>query len=169
MNRLQLILASAALVLAAVVIWVLVALAPHKPGEGILCDSMEGKALHIHVQLQLWKDGQPIPIPAGVGITADCTYWVHTHTSDGILHVESPEVRDFTLGDFFAVWAVNPWGGAGSVSQVKGLVLWGKKAGEAAFHPVSGRWWEHVLSAHEVLALGTGTFVPQDFTFPKDL
>jgi len=29
---------------------------------------------------------------------------LHTHTPDGLIHVESPEKRDFTLGDFFAVW-----------------------------------------------------------------
>lgn len=29
---------------------------------------------------------------------------LHTHTPDGVIHVESPEKRDFTLADFFAVW-----------------------------------------------------------------
>ncbi len=29
---------------------------------------------------------------------------IHTHDASGKIHIESPEPRDFTLGDFFAVW-----------------------------------------------------------------
>jgi hypothetical protein len=29
---------------------------------------------------------------------------LHTHTPDGIIHVESPTMRSYTLGQFFAVW-----------------------------------------------------------------
>ena len=29
---------------------------------------------------------------------------LHTHDSSGKIHVESPEKRDFTLADLFAVW-----------------------------------------------------------------
>ncbi len=29
---------------------------------------------------------------------------IHTHDASGVLHVESPVKKDFTLGDFFAVW-----------------------------------------------------------------
>jgi hypothetical protein len=34
----------------------------------------------------------------------ECLYWVHTHTPDGVIHIEAPQFRTFTLGDFFAVW-----------------------------------------------------------------
>jgi len=30
--------------------------------------------------------------------------WLHTHAADGIVHIESPVERTFTLGDFFDVW-----------------------------------------------------------------
>ena len=33
-----------------------------------------------------------------------CLYWIHTHTPDGIIHIESPNTRVFTLGDFFTIW-----------------------------------------------------------------
>ncbi len=33
-----------------------------------------------------------------------CFYWLHTHTEDGIIHIESPVQRTFTLGHFFAIW-----------------------------------------------------------------
>lgn len=29
---------------------------------------------------------------------------IHTHDDTGIIHIESPVKRDFTLADFFAVW-----------------------------------------------------------------
>ena len=33
-----------------------------------------------------------------------CIYWLHTHTSDGVIHIESPTQRVYTLGDFFDEW-----------------------------------------------------------------
>ena len=33
-----------------------------------------------------------------------CYYWLHTHTNDGVIHVESPTQRLYTLGDFFDIW-----------------------------------------------------------------
>ncbi|MBV9737900.1 MAG: hypothetical protein JO177_06985 [Candidatus Eremiobacteraeota bacterium] len=76
------------------------------PIDGIRCESMEGAVLHIHQHLQLFDRGRPVQVPAGVGIpsAANCLYWLHTHTSDGIIHVESPTKRTFTLGEFFDIW-----------------------------------------------------------------
>jgi protein-disulfide isomerase len=31
---------------------------------------------------------------------------MHTHSSDGIIHVESPQQKTMTLGDFFDIWAL---------------------------------------------------------------
>ena len=33
-----------------------------------------------------------------------CIYWLHTHTSDGVIHIESPTARVYTLGNFFDEW-----------------------------------------------------------------
>ena len=33
-----------------------------------------------------------------------CYYWLHVHAQDGVIHIESPSVRRYTLGDFFAIW-----------------------------------------------------------------
>jgi len=33
-----------------------------------------------------------------------CYFWLHTHDASGIVHVEAPQQRDFTLGQFFAIW-----------------------------------------------------------------
>jgi hypothetical protein len=78
-----------------------------EPVGGISCDAMEGQRLHIHQHLVVLDHGRAIPIPANIGIPAgaQCLYWVHTHTPDGIIHIEAPTDRTFTLGDFFRVWA----------------------------------------------------------------
>lgn len=73
---------------------------------GISCDRMEGQRLHIHQHLVILDHGKDVPIPANVGQrpASSCLYWVHTHTPDGIIHVEAPRDRTFTLGDFFKIW-----------------------------------------------------------------
>jgi len=59
---------------------------------------------HIHPHLSISIDGEQQAIPANVGMSGTCLHPIHTHDADGIIHVESPETRDFILGDFFAVW-----------------------------------------------------------------
>ena len=76
------------------------------PIDGIGCQSMEGAVLHIHQHLQLFDRGKPVKVPAFIGIPAggNCLYWLHTHTADGLIHIESPVKRSFTLGQFFDIW-----------------------------------------------------------------
>jgi hypothetical protein len=77
-----------------------------QPVDGIRCDQMEGSVLHIHQHLAVLDHGHAITVPEDVGrpLAAQCFYWLHTHTPDGIIHVESPGFRTFTLGNFFDVW-----------------------------------------------------------------
>lgn len=77
-----------------------------QPVDGIRCDPMEGTVLHIHQHVAIFDHGKPVRIPEDVGrpLFANCFYWLHTHTPDGIIHVESPTLRTYTLGEFFAVW-----------------------------------------------------------------
>lgn len=76
------------------------------PIDGIHCNQMEGAVEHIHAHVQIFDHGRPVQIPAQVGIDSigQCLYWLHTHTPDGIVHVESPEKRTFSLGNFFDIW-----------------------------------------------------------------
>jgi hypothetical protein len=68
---------------------------------------VEGTAVHIHQHLDLYVDGHKVLMPAGIGIDPAVGYApLHTHDPSGILHVESPTVRTYTLGQFFAVWGV---------------------------------------------------------------
>jgi hypothetical protein len=73
---------------------------------GISCDAMEGQRLHIHQHLLIFDHGKQVNIPPNVGQPAArrCIYWLHTHTPDGIIHIEAPSDRSFALGDFFSVW-----------------------------------------------------------------
>jgi hypothetical protein len=74
--------------------------------NGISCDAQEGQRIHIHQHLAIYDRGKEVTIPQYIGIpeAARCIYWLHTHTPDGIIHVEAPMDRSFTLGDFFNVW-----------------------------------------------------------------
>jgi hypothetical protein len=73
-------------------------------------NAMEGQVLHIHQHLDIYIRGQHIGIPLGIGIVqagnALLYSPIHTHTPDGVIHVESPAQRDFSLGEFFDVWGV---------------------------------------------------------------
>ena len=73
---------------------------------GISCDAQEGQRIHIHQHLVIFDHGKQVDIPRNVGqpTMKRCIYWLHTHTPDGIIHIEAPADRSFTLGDFFLVW-----------------------------------------------------------------
>jgi hypothetical protein len=67
----------------------------------------EGTAVHIHQHLDLYVDGRKVPVPAGIGIDPSVGFApLHTHDASGVIHVESPTARRYTLGEFFAVWGV---------------------------------------------------------------
>ena len=67
---------------------------------------MEHFALHIHTHLDIFINGKQLNVPSQIGIKPHerCLYWMHTHDDSGIIHIESPEKRDFTLGQFFDIW-----------------------------------------------------------------
>jgi hypothetical protein len=87
--------------------------------DGITCGPSEQLVYHIHAHLAVFKNGQAYTLPAGVGIPGShavntnqgpiasggsCIYWLHTHTTDGVIHIESPTKAIYTLGDFFDEW-----------------------------------------------------------------
>ena len=76
------------------------------PVDGITCDREEGIAQHVHAHLAIYDRGKAVTVPQGIGINspAGCLYWLHTHTADGIIHIESPAPRVFTLGNFLDIW-----------------------------------------------------------------
>lgn len=103
--------------------------------DGIGCTAGEQVAYHVHMHLAVYVNGVLRPIPAGVGLVSPvaeqtpdgpfysatrCYYWLHVHSQDGIIHIESPGVRKYTLGQFFAIWR-QPLGSR-QVGPVRGKV-----------------------------------------------
>lgn len=64
--------------------------------------------MHIHAHLDVYVDSRRVAVPAGIGVAVAAGFIspLHTHDDSGVIHVESPEVRRFTLGEFFGVWGV---------------------------------------------------------------
>jgi hypothetical protein len=68
-------------------------------------------AYHIHSQLTIkLPDGSTAEVPPNIGINQNCMYWLHTHETDGLLHVEAPDETLATLADFLEIWrrSTNP-------------------------------------------------------------
>ena len=78
----------------------------YPPVDNIYCDSLEQTAYHIHAHLTIYINGKQVAIPQGIGIASDqsCFYWLHTHTSDGVVHIEFPKQGTPTLGNFLDIW-----------------------------------------------------------------
>ena len=89
------------------------------PVDGISCNTSEQTLFHIHAHLTIFVNGAARQVPAAIGIpgavaqqaqagpfigSGTCFYWLHTHAADGIVHIESPVQRTYTLGQFFDEW-----------------------------------------------------------------
>ena len=87
--------------------------------DGIGCNTTEQTIFHIHAHLTIFVNGVARQVPAAIGIpgavaqntaagpfvnSGTCFYWLHTHAADGIVHIESPVQRTYTLGEFFDEW-----------------------------------------------------------------
>jgi hypothetical protein len=74
--------------------------------DAIPCQRTVARAIHFHAHVSLYISGKRISIPAQVGIVPDetCQYWIHTHDTSGVLHIESPAGISVTLGSFLDIW-----------------------------------------------------------------
>ena len=70
----------------------------------LTCTTDMATQFHIHPILKIIANGREQTVPANLGILPSCMKSLHTHDTSGVIHVEAPEKRDFTLADFFAVW-----------------------------------------------------------------
>ena len=70
--------------------------------------AVEGNALHIHQHLDIFVNGTQAIIPENIGKNDVQGFIapVHTHDQTGIIHIESPKVQKFYLGQFFDIWGV---------------------------------------------------------------
>jgi len=62
--------------------------------------------IHWHPHLSMVIDGKKEIIPTDIGITSSTHFPIHTHATDGIIHMENdrPSKRTVVLGYFFEVW-----------------------------------------------------------------
>jgi hypothetical protein len=95
---------------------------------GLVPETHETLVHHVHSHLDVFIDGVPQTVPAGIGIRIDdpavksgpgpayggispaceqpCISPLHTHDTTGVLHTESAVDVDNTLGQFFVEWGV---------------------------------------------------------------
>ncbi|MFM0341550.1 hypothetical protein [Paraburkholderia fungorum] len=72
--------------------------------DGLICAPNMSVLYHVHAHLAIFKDGQWLAMPANIGILPQCDYEMHTHDQTGIIHIETPTFKTFTLGQFFDIW-----------------------------------------------------------------
>ena len=136
---------------------------------GLPALASEGSALHIHQHIDIIINGNPVAIPAGIGIDEAAGFIspVHTHDTSGVIHVESNTVRDFTLGQFFDIWGVlftkNALGGYRADTRHTLKVYADDKL-------VAGDPRDLALTEHEEIAVVYGTAsstlaIPSNYTF----
>jgi hypothetical protein len=151
--------------------------------DGVSSNDMEQVAFHIHAHLAIFINGEQKLVPYGVGIVAPYQlqtipagepaagtafvgggskfYWLHTHDETGVIHIESPVQKTYTLGQFF-----DEWGQQLGPNQV------GPDTGKVTAY-VNGKVFngnprDIPLDAHNVIQLDLGKNVaPQPFTFPS--
>ena len=135
--------------------------------------SQEGTVLHIHAHLDVNVDGQPVEVPAGIGIDRSRRGIspLHTHDPTGVIHIESPVKQAFTLGEFFTEWDVTL-----SPNNVGGLHVGDGKALRIFVNgtQVTANPAALVINAHDEIALiygnpqSTGS-IPSRYDFPSGL
>ena len=150
-----------------------------KPVDGISCQTSEQTIFHIHAHLTIFVNGTPRQVPAAIGIpgaqgqstpqgtfigSGTCFYWLHTHAADGIIHIESPVQRTYTLGEFF-----NEWGQPLSAHQAGPVT--GTVTALYNGQVYRGNPQDIPLNAHAQIQLDVGKplVTPEHITFPNGL
>ncbi|MDX6690236.1 MAG: hypothetical protein QOG15_1693 [Solirubrobacteraceae bacterium] len=141
---------------------------------GLPALNAEGQVVHIHQHLDLFANGEPVTVPAQIGIDAAGAYIapLHTHDATGVLHVESPTVATFTLGQIFAVWGVRL-----DRTCIGGLCAGGGKQLRVWVNgkPLNADPTRIELAAHEEIVIAYGTpaqmpkSIPSSYAFGADL
>ncbi len=147
--------------------------------DRIGCQSSEQTIFHIHAHLTVFVNGSPRQVPAAIGVpgaqvqntaqgpfvtSGTCFYWLHTHAADGIIHIESPVRRTYTLGNFFDEWGqpLGPHQVGPATGRVIAIYNGQRYTGNPRGIP---------LNAHAQIQLETGTplVAPERITFPPGL
>ncbi|MBI2474376.1 MAG: hypothetical protein HYV68_01625 [Candidatus Taylorbacteria bacterium] len=134
----------------------------------------EGSAVHTHQHLDIFINGEAVPIPPEIGVNEEDNYIspLHTHDGSGIIHVESPTVQIFTLGQFFGIWGVrftkNCIGGycADAGKNLKVYLNGKEHAGDPSAIALLPEMEIAIVYGEEIDAPKT---IPKDYDFPPGL
>jgi hypothetical protein len=95
-----------AVILIAIIVAAVIFLRP-APNEVQLPDYLShcvlGQLYHSHPNLTITINGASVPFQFNT-IEGSCQQPIHTHNEPGVLHVETDQNRDYTLGDWFLLW-----------------------------------------------------------------
>ncbi len=150
----------------------------YPPINGISCDPVMQNGYHIHIHLTIYINGKLVTIPQNIGIAADgsCFYWMHTHTNDGIVHIEaSQKLHNLALDDFLTIWH-DGFANLNFPSELLRSTGWeifvnGKPLASVVASPLNT---EVPLSSHDIVTLEYGTPHPKPddastYQFPANL
>ena len=140
--------------------------------DGIQCNAVEQLLFHNHVHLDIFIGGQPYTVPSQIGIIpGKCIYWLHTHDDSGVIHIESPVTRNFTLGQFFDIWKkrfsnVQIFDNTANATNIMAVYVNGNKInGEADYRNIN-------MQEHDQIAIVFGrppSKILSTYEFPKGL
>ena len=71
------------------------------------CIPSENMPIHHHSKINATLNGEPFTIPANIGLTPGCVKPLHTHATDGVIHMEFIKPVRFTLGNFIKLWGID--------------------------------------------------------------
>ena len=139
--------------------------------DGIGCNSMEQFAMHIHAHVDIIINGVYFLVPSQIGIPSSCFYWLHTHDESGIIHIEAPMQRDFTLGQFFDIWGKKLsndqiFNYVADANNPLNVYINGTKVPDGTYYR------DIKLHAHDEIAIVYGTppsNVPSSYKFPQGI
>ena len=139
--------------------------AAYPPIDKVSCLNTEQSGTHIHAHVTIYVNGTSASVPANVGIAPDssCLYWLHTHDSTGVIHIEAPSGSSATFGNFLDIWQqkFQQVGYPGQLSTATGWQVWvdGK--------PFSGDFHAIPLQAHTLITLAYNSpGVKPDTSYP---
>lgn len=84
-----------------------------------------GLVYHSHPDLVVTVSGVGQPLP--ISFNAGCPQPIHTHTQDGVLHVETDQGMNYTIGDWFLLWGYSA--SSSAIAVFNSTQVFGHKTG----------------------------------------
>lgn len=68
------------------------------------CITSEDQPYQAYITIFVTVDNQEVIVPKNIGILQDCVRPLHTHDSNGVIHIAYERPYDFRLGHFLWYW-----------------------------------------------------------------